>query len=76
MKDRHIEMLLYKIAAFLIVCGAVVRILGLSDDYLGLHLILSGLITGVIAIFMYMKYENEQEQKKVAMKDQQQLKKQ
>ena len=76
MKDRNIEKLLYKIAAILVVCGAVVRILGLSDNYLGLHLILSGLITGVIAIFLYMKYENEQEQKKVAMKDKQQLKKQ
>lgn len=76
MKDRNIEKLLYKIAAVLVVCGAVVRILGLSDNYLGLHLVLSGLITGVVAIFLYMKYENEQEQKKVDVKDEQQLKKQ
>ncbi|MFD3003779.1 hypothetical protein ACFS7Z_25710 [Pontibacter toksunensis] len=76
MKDRHVEKLLYKIAAVLVVCGAVVRILGLSDNYLGLHLILSGLITGVIAIFLYIKYENEQEQNRAAMKDEQQLKKQ
>ena len=76
MKDRSIEKLLYKIAALLVVCGAVVRILGLSENYLGLHLILSGLITGVIAIFMYMKYENEQEQKEIGMKEKQHLKKQ
>lgn len=75
MKDRNIEKLLYKIAVFLVICGAVVRFLNLSENYLGLHLILSGLITGVVAIFLYMKYENELEQKKAALKEKQQLKK-
>ena len=75
MKDRNIEKLLYKIAVLLVVCGAVVRFLHLSENYLGLHLILSGLITGVIAIFLYMKYENEQEQKRMSLKRKQQLKK-
>lgn len=75
MKDRNIEKLLYKIAALLVICGAVVRFLNLSDNYLGLHLILSGLITGVIAIFLYMKYENELEQKRTTLKEKQHLKK-
>ncbi|GAB3536968.1 hypothetical protein GCM10027443_28670 [Pontibacter brevis] len=72
MKDRNIEKLLYKLAAFLVICGAVVRFLHLSDNYLGLHLILSGLITGVVAIFMYMNHENELEQKRAASKERQQ----
>lgn len=75
MKDRIIGKLLYKIATFLVVCGAVVRFLDLSENYLGLHLILSGLVTGVISIFLYMKHENELEQKRVALKEKQQLKK-
>ena len=75
MKERTIEKLLYKIAVLLVVCGAVVRFLHLSENYLGLHLILAGLITGVIAIFLYMKYENEMEHKKRALHEEQQLKK-
>lgn len=75
MKDRNIEKLLYKLAALLVICGAVVSFLNLSDNYLGLHLILSGLITGVVAIFLYMKYENDLEQKRTMLKEKQQLKK-
>ncbi|MDX5421915.1 MAG: hypothetical protein LPK07_06800 [Hymenobacteraceae bacterium] len=63
MKQRTIEKLLYKIAALLVVSGAVIRILHLSDNYLGLYLMLAGHILGIIAIFMYMKYVNNLEQK-------------
>ncbi len=75
MKDRIIEKLLYKIAALLVVCGVLACFLNSSGSYFGLHLILSGLITGVIAIFLYMKYENELEQKRTAMKEKKSLKK-
>lgn len=75
MKDRIIGKLLYKIAALLVVCGLLACFLNSSESYFGLHLILSGLITGVIAIFLYMKHENELEQKRAALKEKKSLKK-
>ena len=76
MKDRSIEKLLYKIAALLVVCGILACFFPSSESYLGLHLILSGLITGVVAIFLYMKHENDMEQKRTVLKQKQQLRKQ
>ena len=66
MKDSNFEKLLYKIAALLVACGAVVRFLDLSDNYLGLHLILAGLIIGAAAIFVQMWHQNQAEQRKHA----------
>jgi nitrate/nitrite transporter NarK len=64
MKDSNFEKLLYKMAALLVVCGAVVRFLDLSDNYLGLHLILAGLIIGAAAIFVQMWHQNQSERRK------------
>jgi nitrate/nitrite transporter NarK len=66
MKDSKFEKLLYKMAALLVVFGAVVRFLNLSDNYLGLHLILAGLIIGAAAIFVQMWHQNQSEQQKHA----------
>ncbi|PRY13713.1 hypothetical protein CLV24_10583 [Pontibacter ummariensis] len=68
MQLRTIEKLLYKIAVLLVILGAVVRFLHLSENYLGLYLILAGHIAGVVAIFLYMKYVNDMERKKQALK--------
>ncbi|MHA6246964.1 hypothetical protein ACXYMU_03435 [Pontibacter sp. CAU 1760] len=62
MKDENLEKLFYAIAALLVVSGVVIRILALSENQLGLHLILSGLLAGVVAILMHMKRVNESEQ--------------
>ena len=61
MKDRNAEKLLYKVAAVLVLSGIAIRLFILPDNFLGLYLTLSGLITGVAAIFLHMKYINELE---------------
>lgn len=68
MKDRIVEKLLYKIAVLLVICGAFIRFLELSENYLGLYLILAGHVLGVVGIFMYMGYVNNMEQKQEAIK--------
>ncbi|WP_439880282.1 hypothetical protein ACSX1A_14090 [Pontibacter sp. MBLB2868] len=69
MRTRTIEKLLYKIAAFLVLIGAIIRIMHLSENNLGLYLILAGHVAGVAAIFMYMKYVNDMEQQKHVSKE-------
>ncbi|ARS36427.1 hypothetical protein [Pontibacter actiniarum] len=69
MKDRTIEKLLYKAAALLVICGTLVRILQLSDNYLGLYLMLAGLVLGATGIFRHMGYINSLEQRQKAMKN-------
>lgn len=74
MKPRTIEKLLYKIAAILVVAGAVIRILHLSATGLGLYLILAGHLAGVAAILLYMKYVNSlEEQNKTHNQSEKQL---
>ncbi|GAA4442377.1 hypothetical protein GCM10023188_42010 [Pontibacter saemangeumensis] len=74
MKDRNVEKLLYKVAAVLVLSGIVIRLFILPENFLGLYLTLSGLITGVAAIFLHMKYINELEQKEPPL-EKEQLKK-
>ena len=62
MKDRNFEKLLYKLAALLVLSGIIIRLFILPENLLGLYLTLSGLITGVVAIFLHMKYVNVLEQ--------------
>ena len=62
MKDRNLEKLLYKVAALLVLSGITIWLFVLPENFLGLYLILSGLITGVVAIFLHMKYMNELEE--------------
>jgi len=69
MKDRNIEKLLYKLAALLVVCGAAVRMLDVAENQLGFHLILCGLMTGLVAIMLHMKYVNDLEHRKIPPKD-------
>jgi hypothetical protein len=61
MRTRKVEKLLYKVAALLVVAGAIIRIFHLSNTGLGLYLILAGHVAGITAIFMYMKYVNDKE---------------
>lgn len=69
MKPRTVEKQLYKVAALLVIIGAVERMMSLSEGYLGLYLILAGHVVGVTAIFMYMKYVNDMEQESQALKE-------
>lgn len=69
MKPRTIEKQLFKIAALLVVIGAFERILGLSENAIGMYFILAGHIVGVVAIFVYMKYINDTERENQAMQD-------
>ena len=75
MKDRNFEKLLYKLAALLVLSGIIIRLFILPENLLGLYLTLSGLITGVVAIFLHMKYVNELEQKQAHIKEEHHLKK-
>ena len=75
MKDRNFEKLLYKLAALLVLSGIIIRLFILPENLLGLYLTLSGLITGVVAIFLHMKYVNELEQKQAHIKEERHLKK-
>lgn len=69
MKDRNLEKMLYKVAALLVLSGIAVWLFVLPENLLGLYLILSGLITGVVAIFLHMKYMNELEQQQAHIKE-------
>lgn len=71
MKDRNFEKLLYKVATLLVLSGIAIRLFILPENLLGLYLILSGLITGVAAIFLHMRYINETEQEKAHLKEEQ-----
>ena len=71
MKDRNFEKLLYKLAALLGLSGIIIRLFILPENLLGLYLTLSGLITGVVAIFLHMKYMNELEQQQAHIKEEQ-----
>ena len=64
MKDRNVEKLLYKVATLLVLAGIAIRLFVLPENLLGLYLILSGLMTGVAAIFLHMRHINETEQEK------------
>ena len=75
MKDRNFEKLLYKLAALLVLSGIIIRLFILPENLLGLYLTLSGLITGVVAIFLHMKYVNELEQKQAHINEERHLKK-
>lgn len=69
MKPRTIDKQLYKLAALLVVVGAVEWILNFSDSHLGLHLILAGHLIGITAIFIYMKYVNDLERNNQTAKE-------
>lgn len=69
MKDRTIEKLLYKLGVLLVICGAAIRLLQLSENYLGLYLVLAGHVLGVVGIFIYMKHVNDREQERQAMQE-------
>ena len=71
MKDRNFEKMLYKLAALLVLSGIAIRLFILPDNLLGLYLTLSGLITGVAAIFLHMKHINELEQQQASLKEKQ-----
>ena len=75
MKDRNLEKMLYKVAALLVLSGIAVWLFVLPENLLGLYLILSGLIMGVVAIFLHMKYVNELEQKQAHINEERHLKK-
>lgn len=68
MKEINLEKLLYSISVLLVASGLTVRVLELSDNLLGLHLILSGLLVGLVAILMQMKRVHDLEQKETNMK--------
>ncbi len=69
MKDRNLETLLYTIATLLVGSGIAVRMLGLSENQMGLHLILTGLLVSVAAIMMHMRRINESEQEHNSIKE-------
>lgn len=69
MKPRTIEKQLFKIAALLVIIGAFERIIGFSENAIGMYFILAGHIVGVVAIFMYMKYVNDTERENQPVKD-------
>ncbi|MCJ8167290.1 hypothetical protein MKJ04_20790 [Pontibacter sp. E15-1] len=71
MKDRNLEKLFYKLATLLVACGIAVRFFDLSENMLGLHMILSGLLAGLVAILLHMRHANEMEQKKSAPQEKQ-----